>query len=71
MRAARVKEALFVTIAIVATAGGCTVKNARTSSPNYSTTPCAENCGTDPTCNSTCTPTSNTNPPVGNMGTGH
>jgi hypothetical protein len=40
--------------------------------PNYSATPCSDNCGTDPTCNASCTPlaTSGVQQPI-TLGTGH
>ncbi len=40
--------------------------------PNYSSTPCADNCGADPSCNAGCTPlaTPGTPQPL-NIGTGH
>jgi len=45
---------------------GCAVNKATMSAgPNYSTTPCADNCGADATCQAQCTPvTGSTLPPV-------
>ncbi|HEX4447072.1 MAG TPA: hypothetical protein VH044_10060 [Polyangiaceae bacterium] len=45
---------------------GCAVnKTSMTAGPNYSTTPCADNCGTDAMCQAQCTPvTGSTLPPV-------
>jgi len=54
---------LSVTLVI---SGGCASSQKSTAlpqNPNYSATPCAENCGTDPTCNASCMPLSSPGQP--------
>ena len=51
-------KALLLVVAMLV--AGCAAshkpKGSLPPGPNYSTTPCAENCGTDATCNASCTP---------------
>jgi hypothetical protein len=51
----------FLTLSLLAFGCGATNRNA---GPNYSTTPCAENCGNDPQCQASCTPVRNPNVPL-------
>ena len=44
----------FVLLALAAL-GGCSANKAYMLGPNYSSTPCVDNCGTDTTCQARCT----------------
>ena len=62
------RKTLFLAAVAIAGCAG-KVKPANTSGgPNYSQTPCAENCGNDATCQSSCTGVSNSNMPPGQFG---
>jgi hypothetical protein len=62
-----------LSIALFGALGGCSslVNSPPTVGPNYTTVPCAENCGSDPHCLSSCTPAGNNPPPAALMGTSH
>lgn len=53
-------------ILVALRAGACSASNNRgyNAGPNYSSTPCADNCGTDAQCQATCTNTRNPNLPA-------
>jgi hypothetical protein len=49
---------------LLAFAGGCSAAANRSVGPNYSSTPCVDNCGNDAQCQASCTNMRNPNIPT-------